>query len=357
MPLLARMLPSPLFLDIRTGAVEDLGSLLADRRISGAGHVAVAVGPGQGERIAEVIRASLPQADFCTVSGGSLDAAGALQDRLHGRSYDALVGVGGGRTLDVTKYAATRLGLPMVAVATNLAHDGIASPVSSLTVDGRKGSYGVAMPIAVVVDLDYVRAAPPRMLRAGIGDVVSNLSAIADWELAGRERGEPVDGVAVTLARTAAEAVLRRRDGIAEDAFLICLADALVLSGMAMAAAGSSRPCSGGDHEILHAVDRLFPGTSNHGELAGVGALFCTFLRGDDTQLGQLQACLGGHGLPTTPADLGLSEEQFTEAVLAAPGTRPDRYTILEHRNPSPSEVRRQVAEFAGGVGHPAGAP
>ena len=49
-PLLARMLLSPLFIDIRAGAVTGLGDLLADRRISADGHVAVAVGPGQGEQ-------------------------------------------------------------------------------------------------------------------------------------------------------------------------------------------------------------------------------------------------------------------------------------------------------------------
>ena len=93
----------------------------------------------------------------------------------------------------------------MVAVATNLAHDGIASPVASLEDEGgRKLSYGVQMPIAVVVDLDYVRRSEPAMRRSGIGDAVSNLSAIADWRLAERERGEAVDGVAVTFARTAA---------------------------------------------------------------------------------------------------------------------------------------------------------
>lgn len=346
MPLLARMLTSPLFLDIRRGAIEDLAAMLADRRISAAGHVAIAVGPGQGERVLEAIGESLPNAETFTVTGGSLDAAGALQQQLHGRSYDAVVGVGGGRTLDVTKYAATRLALPMVAVATNLAHDGIASPVSSLDHPGGKGSFGVSMPIAVIIDLDYVRAAPARMVRAGIGDAVSNLSAIADWELAARHRAEPVDGVAVTLARAGAEAVLQRGDGIEDDQFLLCLADALVLSGMAMAAAGSSRPCSGGDHEILHAIDRLFPGTSNHGELAGVGALFCTYLRGDSSGLAELDGCLRRHGLPRTAADVGLSAEEFSAAVIAAPGTRPDRYTILEHLDLAPGEVRRSVDAF-----------
>ena len=98
------------------------------------------------------------------------------------------------------------------------------------------------------------------MRRSGIGDVVSNLGAIADWWLAARERAEPVDGLAVTFARTAATSVLHREDGIDDDDFLIALAEALVLSGLAMVAAGSSRPCSGADHEILHAIDHLYPG-------------------------------------------------------------------------------------------------
>ena len=139
MPLLARMLLSPLFIDIRAGAVADLGDLLADRRISAGGHVAVAVGPGQGEQVVEAIRPALANADVFTVDGGSLEAAGDLQSELRGKSYDAVVGIGGGRTLDVAKYAATRLGLPMVAVATNLAHDGIASPGQLAAPRGRQG--------------------------------------------------------------------------------------------------------------------------------------------------------------------------------------------------------------------------
>lgn len=346
MPLLARMLLSPLFIDIRAGAVSTLGDLLADRRISTEGNVALAVGPGQGEQVVAALRPSLANADVFTVHAGSLEAAAELQASLRTKAYDAVVGIGGGRTLDVAKYAATRLALPMVSVPTNLAHDGIASPVSSLDHGSGKGSFGVSLPLAVVVDLDYVRAAPARMVRAGIGDAVSNLSAIADWQLAFELRGEPVDGLAVTFARTAAEALLHRTDSIADDSFLTALAEALVLSGMAMAAAGSSRPCSGSDHEIMHAIDALFPGTANHGELAGVGALFATFLRGDGLLFDRLDACLSRHELPRTPADLGLSESQFTAAVLHAPATRPDRFTILEHLALNEPAVRSHVSAY-----------
>jgi glycerol-1-phosphate dehydrogenase [NAD(P)+] len=338
-PLLARMLLSPLFIDIRAGAVTGLGGLLSDRRISSEGHVAVAVGPGQGEQLVGQIGPALDNADIFTVSGGSLDAAGELQARLRGKHYDALVGIGGGRTLDVAKYAATRSALPMV------------SPVSSLLHEGGKGSFGVSLPIAVVVDLDFVRTSPPRMVRSGIGDVVSNLSALDDWRLAHDERGEPLDGLADTFARTAADAILHRTDGIDSDWFLTALAESLVLSGMAMAAAGSSRPCSGADHEILHAVDVLFPGAGNHGELAGVGALYTFFLRGDERSATLVDDCLRRHELPRVPADLGLSAEQFTEAVLLAPSTRPDRYTILEHLDLDPVATRARVDEFVATYG------
>jgi glycerol-1-phosphate dehydrogenase [NAD(P)+] len=198
----------------------------------------------------------------------------------------------------------------------------------------------------VMVDLDYVRRSDPALRRGGVGDVISNLSAIADWRLAERVRAEVVDGVAVTFARTAATSIVHRDDGIDDDAFLIALAEALVLSGLAMSTAGSSRPCSGGDHEILHAVDQLFPGVSNHGELAGVGALFCAFLREDTTQLRELDDCLRRNRLPRGPADIGLSTEQFTEAVLYAPTTRPDRYTILEHLELTPDDAAERVDDF-----------
>jgi len=345
-PLLARLLTTPLFVDVRAGAVADLGDLLADRSISADGRVAIAVGPGQGEQIVEQIRPSLANAYVHVVHAGSLAAADELAELLRSTHYDAVVGIGGGRTLDVAKYAARLVALPMVAVATNLAHDGIASPVSSLEHGGGKGSFGVIPPIAVVVDLDYVRAAPPRMVRSGIGDTVNNLSAIADWELAHAERGEHVDGLAVTFARVAAEAVLHRTDTITSDAFLTSLAEALVLSGLAMTAAGTSRPSSGADHEILHAVDALFPGTSNHGELAGIGALFATRLRGDTVLEADLAACLVRHELPRTPLDVGLSQAQFVAAVLHAPSTRPDRYTILEHLSLSPATAADAVASF-----------
>jgi glycerol-1-phosphate dehydrogenase [NAD(P)+] len=348
MPLLTRMVATPLAVEVRPGAIDALGPLLADRRISSGGQVAVVVGTGLGEEIAARLGGSLPEADVKHVDGGSVETAMALAKELRAGFYDAIVGIGGGRTLDTAKYAASLSGQPLVAVATSLAHDGIASPVSSLYEEsGRKTSIGVQMPVAVVVDLDYVRRSAPEMRRSGVGDTLSNLSAIADWRLAAAERGEEVDGIAVTFAQTAALAVLHRQDGIEDEEFLMALADGLILSGLAMSTAGSSRPCSGADHEIVHAIDHLYPQLGpNHGELAGAAALFCTWLRGDEPMAAAIDACLVRHGLPRTPGDLGLTEEQFVAAVVEAPNTRPDRYTILEHLDLDEEGVRGRVGAF-----------
>jgi glycerol-1-phosphate dehydrogenase [NAD(P)+] len=349
MPVLARLVACPLAVEVGSGAIGALAELLSDRRISSRGHVAVVVGPGQGEEIVGIVRPALENADIYPVEGGTLQAALELAEGLRAGSYDAVVGIGGGRTLDVAKYAASLTGLPMVAVATNLAHDGIASPVASLEHDGRKGSYGVHVPIAVVVDLDYVRTCPPEQLRSGVGDALSNLSALADWELAGRERHEPVDGLAAAFARSGAESLLHRTDDLHSEPFLTALAEALVLSGLAMAAAGSSRPCSGACHEISHAIDELYPGRATHGEQVAVGALFATFLR-EDERLGALDAALRRHAVARLPSDLGLGEDEFAAAVAHAPSTRPDRYTILEHLDLDGSAISDRLRRFVDAV-------
>ena len=350
MPLLARTVQAPLHILVRRGAIADLARILADGRISAGGDVAIVVGPGLGERVAQLIGPSLGSADLYTTSGGTLDAALELAGKLRARPYDAVVGIGGGTTVDTAKYAANRWGLPMISVATSLANDGIASPVASLINEGVKGSYGVHIPFGVIVDLDFVEIGPDRVNRGGIGDAISNISALADWELAREIRNEPFDGLAASLARMGAEAVLTMPGDLSDDAFATVLAEALISSGLAMAVCGSSRPASGGCHEIMHAIDSLFPGTASHGELAGLGALFCTFLRGDERRFVQMAQCLQRHQLPRLPADVGLDADQFVEAVSFAPRTRPDRYTILEHLAMTEDQIRRKLDDYVEAV-------
>lgn len=181
-----------------------------------------------------------------------------------------------------------------------------------------------------------------------IGDAISNISAIADWELSHAITGEAVDGLAAAMARTAGESVLRHPGGCGDDEFLTVLSEALVLSGIAMSISGDSRPSSGACHEISHAFDLLYPGRSAlHGEQVGIGAAFAMHLRGAAEQAGLFVQVLRGHGLPVLPEEIGFSVDEFVAAVDYAPQTRPGRFTILEHLNLSAAEIRDAYADYA----------
>ncbi|MFB7666191.1 iron-containing alcohol dehydrogenase family protein [Kitasatospora sp. NPDC056138] len=351
MPVLTRLLPSPVFVEIRPGALDALGGILADQRLSASGRIAVAISNGSGTVLRERLEPLLPDAEWFEVVDGSLDSAVRLADEMRAGHFDAVVGLGGGKIIDAAKYAAARVGLPLVAVATNLAHDGICSPVSTLDNDAGRGSYGVPSPIGIVVDLDVIREAPTRFVAAGIGDVISNISACADWELSHEVTGEKVDGLAVAMARSAGENLLRHPGRLADQDLLTCLAEALVLSGIAMNIAGSTRPSSGACHEISHALDVLYPKRSaQHGEQVGLGAAFASHLRGERELTGLIVDRLRCHELPVTAAQIGFTEAEFTEAVHYAPNTRPGRFTILEHLDLSPSDIRDAYADYVHAV-------
>ncbi|NJQ06873.1 iron-containing alcohol dehydrogenase family protein [Streptomyces lonarensis] len=347
MPLLTRLIPSPVSVDIRAGALDDLASLLADQRIAPTGKLAFAISEGSGRALRDRLCDAMPGADWFEVGGGTLDDAVRLAGEVKSGRYDALVGLGGGKIIDCAKFAAARVGLPLVAVATNLSHDGLCSPIATLDNDAGRGSYGVPTPIAVVIDLDVIRQAPARFVRSGVGDAISNISAVADWELSHKVTGEPIDGLAAAMARQAGEAVLRHPGGCEDDSFLTVLAEGLVLTGIAMSIAGDSRPASGACHEINHAFDLLFPRRrAPHGEQCGLGAAFATHLRGATEQAALMVETLRRHRLPVLPGDIGFSGEEFVQVLEFAPRTRPGRFTILEHLQLSTDEIRDAYAHY-----------
>ncbi|WP_069812324.1 iron-containing alcohol dehydrogenase family protein [Streptomyces sp. TP-A0874] len=348
MPVLTRLIPSPVVVDISAGALDDLAGLLVDQRISASGKLAIAISGGSGAELRRRFAPALPGASWYEVGGGRLDDAIKLADAMKSGRYDAVVGMGGGKIIDCAKFAAARIGLPLVAVATNLSHDGLCSPVATLDNDAGRGSYGVPNPIAIVIDLDVIREAPIRFVRSGVGDVISNISAVADWELSHRETGEQIDGLAAAMARQAGEAVLRHPGNCQDDDFLTVLAEGLVLTGISMSVAGDSRPASGACHEINHAFDLLYPQrAASHGEQCGLGAAFAMHLRGAQEASALMVEVLRRHSLPVLPREMGFNEDEFVKAVEYAPQTRPGRYTILEHLDLSADQIRDAYADYA----------
>ena len=265
------------------------------------------------------------------------------------REVDAVLAVGGGKTIDVAKSACAAADVPLIVVPTQLTADGIASPVSVIREnDGTLHSGHGRLPIAVVVDLDVIGAAPPERARAGLGDLLANRSALVDWRLAAAAGLEEVDDFAALLAECASDLVYgATADGLAagrpEPAFLHRLLRGLVLSGLAMEIAGSSRPCSGAEHLISHALDALRPGTAQHGEQVAFGTLVAIHLQGGDSRA--LRRFMVSAGMTSAVSGFGLGADDLIEVVRAAPGMRPDRYTILSAPATTPATVEAAVRE------------
>ena len=268
------------------------------------------------------------------VTSAHVDEVENVRSALRDQPCDVIVGVGGGQTLDVAKYAAFDTGLPFVAVPTQASHDGMSSPVAVLQGPGDAGadSYGARPPAALVVPIGAIREAPRRTVVGGIADLAVNLLAIADWQWAARFHGDPFDDYAALLARSAAELLVARRDLYTPETVfgeedIEILVHGLVLSGLAMTLSGSSRPCSGAEHLWSHAVDRLRVGNGLHGEQVAVGAFLAA--RFYEEPQDRVLALIRAVGAPTSPGDIGISKDDALEAVRLVPSVRPGRHSRL----------------------------
>lgn len=279
--------------------------------------------------------------------------AAALGAKARRAGADAIVAIGGGRCLDIGKLAAARAGLTLIAVPTQLSHDGICSPVAVVPdSSGMAESLGAIPPRAVFVSLPTLLGAPVDSVRAGIGDLLANPLALRDWALAAERGLEETDQRGWDLSVESFQLIKPHLDADPAEAakdpdFLRQLADALVLSGLAMIYAGSSRPASGAEHEISHAIDRAFGGRAMHGAQVAFGCIFSVALYGEDTEAFREE--LRRLGLPQHYRDLALSEDDTVRLVLQAPDTRPGRFTILEDAVLDEGRARALVRRIWGG--------
>jgi glycerol-1-phosphate dehydrogenase [NAD(P)+] len=246
------------------------------------------------------------------------------------KGTDFLIGVGGGRVIDTAKIVSFNLDLPFISVPTAASHDGIASARASVSFGTGHSSLEAAPPVAIVADTGIIASAPHRLLAAGCADIISNYTAILDWELAHRVKGEPMSEYAITLSKMTAEILVKNAHLIKphqeESAWFVV--KALVSSGVAMSIAGSSRPASGGEHKFSHALDKLAPGKALHGESCGIGTIISMYLHGGDWR--GIRSSLKTIGAPTTPADVGIDDAVAVDALLMAKTIRPERFTIFD---------------------------
>ena len=167
---------------------------------------------------------------------------------------EKIVGIGSGVIQDLCKYVSYQSGIPYYIVATAPSMDGYASTGAAMIMGGMKVTYSAKVPDAIIADPTVLKDAPMDMIQAGYGDIVGKYSALNDWRLSHAVNGEyfcqeiydlTLDMVHKTLAL--AEGLVNR-----DEESIKVLMEALVVVGIAMSFAGSSRPASGSEHHLSH---------------------------------------------------------------------------------------------------------
>lgn len=344
MSVIFRSVPLPLFLHIAPGALRDLKNVLHDYHLSFERPLFLSQS-NLVEQLGLTPDIDFPQATIDLISDNTLAEVERVIVVAKAKRSDVIISVGGGRVLDVGKQVGTKLKLNYLSIPTAPSNDAIASPTAVLKdAQGNSQAIGVNMPIGVLVDLDVMAKAPKHIIAGGIGDLISNLSALKDWKLGQIDKQEIIDDFAYLLSETSIETLFGPyckigTIDVTEPEFLRRLIQGLILSGLSASIAGTSRPFSGSEHEISHAIDQLFPKTGMHGHQVGYATLLTEEIRGADWK--PLAEFFKATGVPTKYVDFKLTEDQMVQAIQYAPQTRPDRYTILEKLNLPETEIRR----------------
>jgi glycerol-1-phosphate dehydrogenase [NAD(P)+] len=331
------------------GVLDELGKFAAD--LGFRNTVLVVTGEHVRQLLAGRVGESLRDAGlttrWTTVTAATVDEVGRVERQVAEDAPTLLIGLGGGKSVDVAKLAAFRTGRAFISAPTSASHDGIASPFASIKGLNRPYSFTARPPVGIVADVDVIARAPARLLVSGCGDLVAKTTAVRDWELARDEKGEYFGAYSASLARLSAAIILDGsvEIGQAERGAVRNVVEALISAGVAAGIAGSSRPCSGAEHLFSHALEQLAPGVGLHGEKCGLGTIIMALLHGLDWQ--HLVAALRALGAPTTAAQLGVDPDLIVRALLLAPTIRPDRYTILA-KKALDSQRARESAEAVG---------
>ncbi|MFC4358677.1 NAD(P)-dependent glycerol-1-phosphate dehydrogenase [Halobium salinum] len=311
------------------GVLDRLGEAVDELYLSGTPLVVTSPTPMRlaGDRVV----GQFDGAETVTVEKASFESVERVVAAAEECDAGFLVGLGGGKPVDIAKMASDHLGVGFVSVPTAASHDGIVSGRSSIPEGDTRHSVAADPPLAVVADTELLAKAPWELTTAGCADIISNYTAVKDWRLANRLKNVEYSEYAGALSEMTAEMLVGNagsiKKGLEESSWIV--AKALMSSGVAMSIAGSSRPASGAEHLFSHQLDRIAPGKALHGHQVGVGSIMTEFLHsGEKGQWADIRNALAGIDAPTTADDLGVTDEEVVEALTTAHTIR-DRYTIL----------------------------
>lgn len=319
----------PSLLKIGDGKLQKIGKYLSDRNYL---NVAIFYSSGIEHLFGHIIKESLEKYNINVTLKDTIDDIN-IENVIRTafkipKGTDALLGMGGGKALDYSKYCAHVLSLPFISIPTSTSNDGFCSSNASLLVEGKRQSVKASMPYGVVVDLDAVKSGPEICVYSGVGDLISKVTALWDWKQSFLKGFDYYNDFAGLIGTNSIQPFYNYQfTDIKDKEFLYKLSNSLLMSGIAMEISGTSRPASGSEHLISHALDKISKKPHMHGIQVGVATYLCAILQ--DNQVKEVRDFLTNTGFVDYLSKNPLNKAEFIEAIKIAPTMKQNYYTIL----------------------------
>ena len=314
------------------GSINSLGEVLPELFIHK--DVILVSGETSFKMFGEGVKKSLESHDFHVheiVSQFTPDMSGI--ENLKARVVKAgvekypLIALGGGIIIDLCKYIASELDRHLIVIPTLLSSDAIASGYSVIWDGTTNRAVRTKSPNMIIGDYDILKRQPKKYISAGMGDMLSKVSALFDWRLSFWMGGESYNDFAMTVARSTTELLQRRIIDVSKMNYIgietLFLSE--VTDGYLMELAGSTRVAAGSEHLFTFALESLEPG-GLHGIYCGLGTIMMSYLQSRENL--DIRGYLQAGGLPTNIQEAGISRENVVRALTVAHKMRP-WYTIL----------------------------
>ena len=184
------------------------------------------------------------------------------------------------------------------------------------------------MAYGIVADTEILKSAPEKFIYSGIGDMVSKITALYDWNFESERGYSEMNDFAVMIAKKAVNSFVRTPfETIHDDLFLRELVDSLAMSGIANEIAGGSTPTSGSEHLISHALDKMLAHPQLHGIQVGIATYLMS--RVQDHRYIRVNTIFEKTGFWDYVSTLNLNREDYEKAIDMAPEIKPHRHTYL----------------------------
>ncbi len=319
----------PSILEVGKGNINNVGALIKKAMFQ---KVSIYFGEGIEELFGDAICDSLKEVD---IEIAKVEIISDIKfDEISTKAFEipndveALIGIGGGKAIDAVKYMSFLKKLPFVSIPTSTSNDGFSSAGASLLVNGKRMSLPAKTPYGIIVDIDVIKGAPEKFIFSGIGDLVSNITALYDWKFEEEQGKVIVDDFATMISKKAVNSFVRTEfKTIKDDLFLKELVDSLTLNGISMEIAGNSSPASGSEHLISHALDKFLEVPQLHGIQVGIATYIMAKVQ--NHRFERISKVLKDTGFFDYVKTLNMRREDFKKAIDISPSIKPSRHTYI----------------------------